>query len=560
MYGFSIFKGVKPQVVPENRIEYQDKLCVNNMIAKFNQDKLFSETDNLIVILDGLVLNKKELQGDEEWLNVVIRLYERNGDTFFNVFRGCFSGAIYDKRKDKWIIFTDQLGQKFVYYALVNDKFICSSIIGNVYNALKENGLQYHLSEESAIILLSFGFMLKDRTLSEEVKKIQPGCYIVFENNTVREINYYTLSNTPNYERNIDETIEQLDELFKEAVKRQFEKDNEYGYKHICALSAGLDARMTTFVAHEIGYTEQTNFTFSQCDYWDDIIPKAMAKDLRHEWLFKSLDDAKWLMTADKITEVTGGNVYYQGSAHGNSLFENINWNDYGIIHSGQMGDVVPSCKPMSNDEQYVIGDGACYKHYMDDLKHVLGPDFKYPNKEIGLWYCRYLNGTNNGQQNEYNYNETFSPFTDLDFLSYCLSIPCSIRHNHKLYKRWILKKHPMAAAYGWEKMGGRKITAFTFNFMGKEIIPGSIPSMIIRKIKLKTGLGTVETPKHMNPIDYYIKTNKELSNYIDSYSEYLDKISNDRIKNIYRNIMDNGLGGEKLQALSLLSAVKLYF
>lgn len=560
MYGFTIYNGIRPQLFNNNSIEFGDILCVNNMIAKFDKDKLFNQTDNYIIILDGLILNKKELQGDSTWLDAVIKLYETQGDTFFNSFRGCFSGAIYDKKRNRWIVFTDQLGQKFMYYALVNNTFVCSSMVGNIYNVFKDNGIEYHLSEDSAMILLTFGFMLKDLTLSEEVKKIQPGCYIVYENNAVKEINYFTLDNTPNYNRSTDETIEQLDDLFLKAVKLQFEKDKEYGYNHICALSAGLDSRMTVFVAHELGYEEQTNFTFSQSDYWDDIIPKAMAKDLRHEWIFKSLDDAKWLMSADTITKVTGGQGYYQGSAHGNSLFESINWSKYGMIHSGQMGDVVPSCKPKSNDEKYEIGDGACFKNYLDDLRHVLGAGFSYPNKEIGFWYCRCLNGTNIGQQNLYNYSETFSPFTDLDFLTYCLSIPCALRYDHKLYKQWIIRKHPKAADYGWEKIGGRKISDRTVSFMGKEIILNTIPSRALQRIKSTLGIRKAVTNQHMNPISYYISQYEDLRHYIDTYFQYLDKIDNDRIKTIVGNIMKNGSGGEKLQALSLLSAIKVYF
>lgn len=560
MYGFSIYKGLSPYEDSIRCIKHKDYLCVNNMIDKFKDDKLFVETDNYIIILDGLIINKKQLQADKEWKNVIVELYETLGDTFFSQLRGCFAGGIYDKRRNRWLIFTDQLGQKFVYYTLIDNKFICSSMIGNIYHSLKENGIPYSLSDDSAIMLLSFGFMMKDMTLSEEIKKIQPGCYILYENNKIIEKNYYTLNNTPNYNRNLTDTINELDSLFSQAVIRQYEKDKEYGYSHICALSAGLDCRMTTFIAHELGYADQTNITFSQSDYWDDIIPKAMARDLRHQWIFKSLDDARWLMTADEITEVTGGNVFYQGSAHANSLYKAIDWARYGLIHSGQLGDVTISCHIKSNDEKYNVGDGACFNNYIEDLRHILGTSVEYPNKEIGLWYCRYLNGTNNGQQNEYNFSETFSPFLDLDFLEFSLSIPCEMRQEHRLYKKWILLKHPQAAAYGWEKNGGGKITTPTIHIMGKDVPIYSIPKKAIREIKKRTGLGTLDTKHNMQPIGYYIKTNPELRQYIDNYNDYLNRIDNERVKTIIKSIMQHGRGGEKAQALSLLSAIKVFF
>lgn len=559
MYGFSIYNKISPFEDTSKRIEWQNYTCVNNMIEKFKEDKLFFETENYIIILDGLIINKKELKKGNSWKDTIVSLYEEKGETFFNSMRGCFAGAVYDKKKDKWIIFSDQLGQKYIYYYVDENVLVCSSMIDNVYNTLRKNGINYSLSEESAMMLLTFGNVFQDRTLSNEVKKVQPGSYIVYENKVLVERKYYTLSNTPNYERNIDETIEELDRLFRQAVKRQFDKDLEYNYEHICALSAGLDCRMTTFVAHDLGYTNQTNLTFSQSDYWDEIIPKRMARDLHHEWVFKSLDDGMWLLNADEITKITGGNVFYRGSAHGDSLFRKINWEKYGMIHSGQMGDVTIGCIPCSNDEPYEVGDGAFFRTYLDDLKGVLSGGLSYPNREIGLWYCRYLNGTNYGQQNEYNYTETFSPFTDLDFIEFCLSIPCKLRHNHKVYKKWIINKYPQAANYEWEKIGA-KITDPTISIMGKDIPLKSVPYKAVREFKKRTGIGNLDTKQNMQPVGYYIDTIDSVREYLNGFSVYSKYIKSDRILSIIDDIMKRGRGEQKLQAVSLLSAIKVYF
>ena len=126
--------------------------------------------------------------------------------------------------------------------------------------------------------------------------------------------------------------------------------------------------------------------------------------------------------------------------------------------------------------------------------------------------------------------------------------------------RQWIIKKHPKAAEYGWEKIGGRKITDRTISVLGREIILSSIPSRISRRFKTVLGLKYKETSQNMNPIGYYINNYADLRQYIDSYSNCLDNIDNKRIKGIVGSIMKNGSGGEKLQALSLLSAIKIYF
>lgn len=74
---------------------------------------------------------------------------------------------------------------------------------------------------------------------------------------------------------------------FKNAIKRAFEKDLEYGYKHLVALSGGLDSRMTAWVAHTMGYTNMLNYTFSQTDYLDEKVPKQITDKLKQSGCLK---------------------------------------------------------------------------------------------------------------------------------------------------------------------------------------------------------------------------------------------------------------------------------
>ena len=250
------------------------------MIKKFENDRLFEETNEYIIILDGVILNRESLIKDfnKEWNDVIVSLYIKYGETFFSVLRGSFAGALYDKSKKKWIVFSDQLGTRFTYYSHVGDFFCVTEKMGHIYDILNTNNINYTLSTNGVWLLLSYGFMAEDKTLCNEVSKIQPGCYIVFENNKVTEKRYFMLDNTPDESITEDEAIERVDLLFRQAVVRQFEKDNEYGYKHFVALSSGLDSRMTTLVVHECGYQHQLNFTFSQTDFGDEKTPKKLRK------------------------------------------------------------------------------------------------------------------------------------------------------------------------------------------------------------------------------------------------------------------------------------------
>jgi asparagine synthase (glutamine-hydrolysing) len=101
--------------------------------------------------------------------------------------------------------------------------------------------------------------------------------------------------------------------------------------------------------------------TFSQSNYYDETIPKKIASDLKHEWIFKSLDNGNFLYDLDTINLLTGGNVLFSSAAHSYSLYKYINFENFGLLHTGQLGDVIISSFFSSSDYtgKANIGDGA---------------------------------------------------------------------------------------------------------------------------------------------------------------------------------------------------------
>lgn len=265
------------------------------------------------------------------------------------------------------------------------------------------------------------------------------GKYIKIENNKFEIKTYYELDNTPNYNQTEDEIIDNINELFRNAVKLEFEKDKEYRYKHIVALSGGLDSRMTTWVAHDMGYTDQLNYTFSQSDYLDEKIAKEIARDLEHEWIFKFLDNGVFLKNIEEMIKINFGNCLYSGNAHGKSFIDLINLKKFGIVHSGQLGDVIIGTYSNSKNyrKSYSLKSGAYSSSLISRINQNVINE-KYSNEEIFKFYNRGLTGILQGNLPIQEYTETISPFLDIDFLNYCLKIPLKCRYGHKIYYKWI--------------------------------------------------------------------------------------------------------------------------
>ena len=62
MFGFNIVTG-KVSQPKSGDINYKGMTCQNLMISRFSDDKVFVENESYILILDGVVTNKKDLLG-----------------------------------------------------------------------------------------------------------------------------------------------------------------------------------------------------------------------------------------------------------------------------------------------------------------------------------------------------------------------------------------------------------------------------------------------------------------------------------------------------------------
>ena len=563
-----------------NSITTKNYQVERRVVNKFMNDRLFADLDDFLVVVEGVVLNNHELEEQYEtssWLDCVVKMYKTNGDEFFKDFRGSFSGLFYDKKQDKWLIYTNHIGDKQVFlYKIADNDYIYSSEIGFIVETCKLNKFPLSINDEGAYMSLTFGFCIEDVTLIKEVKKLCAGHYYKLEKGKLEEIQYHRFSNKPK-PMTQQEAVEGIDKYFRQAIKRAFAKDKEYGYKHIACLSGGLDSRMTVMVAHEMGYTEQLNITYSESGYLDFTIAQQIATDLHHDWLFKPLDGGDCIRDIDEVSEITYGSANFFGLAHGLSMERLINYDSFGIIHTGQLGDVIIGTylKKMEYGQKPKITDGA----YSEELRERIESyklKYNYEDAELFMMYNRGFCGISQGLLTFQENSESYSPFTDVDFFEFCYSIPLELRFNQKIYFDWIFAKHPKAAEYVWEKLK-RKISPIVnippkrMTVLGKQIptltdkdflpwLRGSILRRLgLRKKGEKSRTLKIATKDNMNPVDYWYQTNPYIKSFMQTYwEENQHYITDDQLNNDMQHLFNDCVLIDKLQALSVLSTIKL--
>ena len=543
----------------KDELSTSDYLIKRNTLDKFFDDKLFYEDDDVIIITEGVILNKKhliDLYNKSNFIECIKHMISENPDTFYNKFRGSFSGAVYYKNECKWIIYTNQNGDKAIFYYYDNAKlnFITGSQANYVIDAINRLNIQKTINEKAIYYILFYGYMGDDSTYINEIKRLSPGHYLEITKNNFSVHKYHEYKNTENEYSDLSEKelIDLFDKKFKEAVKLQYDKDLEYNYRHRAHLSAGLDSRMNVWVANKLGYKNVLNTTYCQSGYVDEKIAKEIAADLGNELLFKPLDDASYLFDIDKIVSMNYGTGFYSGIAGGQRLLECLNTEVFGLEHSGQMGEVIKGDYQSNSDDNDSIKIAGYYSSKLldkvpkDHLKN-------YKNQEIYGIYVRGFNGTLHTNLIRQNYTEQVSHLIETDFLEFYLSLPYTYRKNMKLYKKWIITKYPKAATYIWD-ITRCKVTASKAQILFKRIIyRGSLRLFKFFGVSIKN--------RSMAPIDYWLQNNVKLADYFDNYyKEHINKFDlSNELKNDIKKLYENGNGIQKAMVLTVLSALKLY-
>lgn len=561
MYGWVVAKNIDISILCESNAKQYFVDGYNiflNVMNKFEKDTIFRFEEGKICLLDGVILNKKELL-DEKQESIWQTLFEKLAlqEDFPSVLRGSFNGIIYDRDKNKFTVYTNHVGDRPVYYYFDKDKMLIASNYNYMLKVLKYNNIFLSVNQMAAKYMVTYGYMLEDVTFCKEIHRLLPGTKLNIKGNNVEEyelIRYYQVNNEEDLSITEEQAIELVDQGFRKAVKREFEKDEEYGYKHLVDLSGGLDSRMVSWVANDMGYKDQLNISYCKEGYYDEKISKEIAKYLNHEYMFKYLDDKKFLYDIEEITEKNFCAATYFGITGGNRLLKSLNMGIFGLEHTGQIGDAILSTfyqKKADNFSAPVFGEKvySCYLKCEFD-ESILK---KYKNKELFAINEREFLGACSSHFIRQNYTEVSSPFLDVDFMDICLSIPFEIRKNHNLYLKWIEKKYPDALQFVWEKTRVKMTNGWRVKSKIKMI--GIKIKHIIEKYVMKK-----QYTDAMNPFEYWYSQDEKIREFLNNYyrenKEYLMKLEeNDR--NRIQNMFEHSNAIDKMLVLTAIAGVK---
>lgn len=526
------------------------------VLPKFLGDRLFSENDVLFVCTDGTILNSNDLRqsyGISNNLNLFSELYKKGINFLVNELRGDFCGVLYDKESSNIHIFTNHLASKPVFYFLdeKTSTLVFATELKVVVKILRQLGYRIQLSEEGAWCLLTYGFMIEDRTLVQGVKKLLPGTILSFENFVTKIQSYFSLRNEPDCSLNQNDIIDGLHERFSVAVDQEYRKDIEYGYGHVATLSGGMDSRTSIAYALGLGYRRPLAVTCATDNYPDQKIAQQIALDWGCEFLFYSLGEGDYLKNITAPVYANDGLVFLTGSAHVLALLTRLQSRTLGMMHTGLVGDGVMAnfLKAPLHQKKNPYGGSvsSLLRVYVEDIARSAWN--KYENDELFLFANRAINGVFNGYMAIQQFTDFASPFLHVDFLNFALSIEPKYRYHSYIYLKWVDKWKREVLNYKWERTGF-KPNAMPILVQSRRIIRG-----LRKKI---TGQQRLD---NMVPLNYWFRTNQSLREVWQDYFEHnIGRLSHyPEIEKATRKLYSEGSCQEKGQALTLVAACQLH-
>ncbi len=419
--------------------------------GRFAQDRCMEHVQNLFVLLDGVLLNKKELfeeYGEGDIAGLIATMYTRLGcKEMLRSLRGPFEGCIYDTEKNKLYVFGNHTGDTAAYVYFENRELVASNSFDLIQRVLKRKNIETSFDERAARMMLTFGFMTDDSTFAEEVKRVLPGHYLQIDLETgeaKKPVEYWRLRYNPDTSLTLEQSADLMQEIFMNATRRVFDKDLEYGYEdHLVDISGGMDSRVVNLAGKKLGHDRMTNITYSETGTQEAAASIAASAMLGNDLLYYPLDTARSVMDPELNLRLNSGSSLYSGITGGRAVLERLNFARHGLEHTGQAGDAVFVSYAESEQELPAHEDVGKYSllHDYSDLVDTA----QFQNEEIMGMLIRGFLGTNSSHLLRRHYTYAVSPFLDVDLLEAAFTIPLNQRFGHRVYEEWVRKYHPEA-------------------------------------------------------------------------------------------------------------------
>src|SRR5690606_17948044 len=243
---------------------------------------LHSADGAIQLVCNGEIYNYRELRRELERegrrflthsdCEVIIALYERDGERLLDRLRGMFAFALWDAPRRKLLAARDHLGQKPFYYSHGEHGFAFASEIKALLAAAAHRP-QMNLAALDQYLALRL--IDAPASMFTGIHKLPPGCLLTLEPDSAPQVRpYWDLQQLPKLHGSEEQLVDELEARLEEALRLHMVSDVPVG----AFLSGGMDSSLlVAMLARRLGVRRLPTFTAGLSYQKYDEAPAARA-------------------------------------------------------------------------------------------------------------------------------------------------------------------------------------------------------------------------------------------------------------------------------------------
>jgi asparagine synthase (glutamine-hydrolysing) len=239
------------------------RLAIIDLTHRAHQP-LSDEKREYWIVYNGEVYNfaelKKELEGEgfifssNSDTEVVLKVYMHWGIDGFKKFIGMWAFAIYDKKQNRIVLSRDRFGMKPLFYSFQNGVLYFASEIKFIKAFARAECTLNNIAVTA--YLKDFSVNYSEETFWNEIKILEPGKTLVFQNSSLHIQSYWDYEPKTNARCAEGEALERFAYLFEDSLKLCMVADVKVGG----LLSGGLDSSTIVGALHKLGLVRPGDF------------------------------------------------------------------------------------------------------------------------------------------------------------------------------------------------------------------------------------------------------------------------------------------------------------
>jgi len=226
-----------------NTIIGQTRLKIIDLIT--GDQPMPNEDKSIWIVYNGEIYNfqplRKELEAKGHYFystsdtEVILHGYEEYGLDFLPRLDGIFAFALWDTNRQRLLLARDYFGVKPLHYFIDAQTIRFASEIKAI---IQDPNVPRRVNYQALHYLLNLRYIPGEHTLFENIYRLLPGHFMLFENGNIQKERYYSLDIKSNSNQKEDYYIDGIRHYLSEAVRKQLISDVPVGVY----LSGGLDS------------------------------------------------------------------------------------------------------------------------------------------------------------------------------------------------------------------------------------------------------------------------------------------------------------------------------